>query len=416
MTKLRISLWFVLCSLAFTVGSEARADKRLFVSDDPYNLRISAFQCYIEGQTETALETYQRAAKRAIQEYGDDSTVVADIYFEMGSLAFDAGKENTAESCLNEALKRNPNSEMARIKLAEIYRIRSKSDQALVQIQTCLRKNKSSIAARRALVQWLQEKGFVALATQESYVLSQIAGGLDKRIAPPSTSTQLATAIGRAQVPQPLPQPKQKKEESAPKIEKPVEAKRPTPVIAPPKAKPTTPIQPPVVAAKKITPPPVKKKEPPAPKPTVAVIQPKKTPPPEVAEEKKESEEKPEVVVKVTPPKRVEKPAPKFEPPAPVVAKRSRNGLVPPPPPIMPAFGMPMYQQPPQFNNLPLLQTSAKITKAKAKADAAKEAAKEAVKEKPKELARDAAVDDAGEGDFLIDWAATSKKKKKTAE
>lgn len=395
------------------MGSDARAEKPLIIGDDPYNLRISAFQCYIEGQTETALETYQKAAKRAIQEYGDDSTVVADIYFEMGSLAFDAGKENTAESCLHEALKRNPNSEMARIKLAEIYRIRSKSDQALVQIQTCLRKNKSSIAARRALVQWLQERGFVALATQESYVLSQVAGGLDKRIAPPTNSTQLASAIGRAQASQAM--AKQKKEEPAPKIEKPVEAKKPAPV-EPAKAKPVSPIQHPVVAVKKITPPPLKKKDPP-PKPVVAVVQPKKPQPAEVAEEKKEQEEKPEVVVKATPPKRVEKPAPapRVEQPAapvPVVAKRSKNGLVPPPPPIMPAFGqMPMYPPPPQFNNGPLLQTHAKITKAKAEA-----AAKEKPKEKPKELVRDAAVDDAGEGDFLIDWAATSKKKKKAEE
>lgn len=395
------------------MGSDARAEKPLIIGDDPYNLRISAFQCYIEGQTETALETYQKAAKRAIQEYGDDSTVVADIYFEMGSLAFDAGKENTAESCLHEALKRNPNSEMARIKLAEIYRIRSKSDQALVQIQTCLRKNKSSIAARRALVQWLQEKGFVALATQESYVLSQVAGGLDKRIAPPTNSTQLASAIGRAQASQAM--AKQKKEEPAPKIEKPVEAKKPAPVESP-KVKPVSPIQHPVVAVKKITPPPVKKKDAP-PKPVVAVVQPKKSPPAEVTEEKKEPDEKPEVVVKATPPKRVEKPAPAprvEQPPAPVqvVAKRSKNGLVPPPPPIMPAFGqMPMYPPPPQFNNGPLLQTHAKITKAKAEA-----AVKEKPKEKPKELVRDAAVDDAGEGDFLIDWAATSKKKKKAEE
>jgi tetratricopeptide (TPR) repeat protein len=183
--RLPLSIYALIICLLAGIGCKASADNRMIMTgDDPYNLRVLAFQCYIEGQTESALETYQRAVKRAIEEYGDDSTIVADIYYEMGSLAFDAGKENTAESWLNESLKRNPNSEMARIKLAEIYRVRSKHDQALAQIQTCLKRNRNSITARRALVVWLQEKGFVALATQESYVLNQIsAGNKDHRIA-----------------------------------------------------------------------------------------------------------------------------------------------------------------------------------------------------------------------------------------
>jgi hypothetical protein len=402
------------------LGSKASGENRMMLTgDDPYNLRVLAFQCYIEGQTESALETYQRAVKRAIEEYGDDSTIVADIYYEMGSLAFDAGKENTAESWLNESLKRNPNSEMARIKLAEIYKVRSKHDQALAQIQACLKRNRNSITARRALVVWLQDKGFVALATQESYVLNQIStGNKDHRIAPPS-SMQVATAIKH-------PSPAAKKEETAPTkaAEAKQEAKHPEAKQAE-KAKAPPSI---VAALMKRVVTAAKKKEPPAPKPVVkqpvvkqpavkqpvVVQQPKKEVKPEPIKEKEEpkKEEPKEQVAKTPPPKKIEKPpAPRIEPP--VVAttqpKRSKNGLVPPPPPIMPPFGMFPPPPPMGFNNGPLLQTKAVLKKEKPKAEP-KESAKE--KEAPKDTKDTASVDEEGEGDFLIDWAATKKKKK----
>lgn len=376
----------------------------MLAGDDPYNLRVLAFQCYIEGQTESALETYQRAVKRAIEEYGDDSTIVADIYFEMGSLAFDAGKENTAEGWLNESLKRNPNSEMARIKLAEIYRVRSKHDQALTQIQTCLKRNRSSIAARRALIVWLQEKGFVALATQESYVLNQIASGKDKRIAP---QTMVATAVKNP------PAQAVKKEEPAPT--KPAE---PNQEAAKPEAKPAEkPKQPPSIVAalmKRVAPP--QKKETPKPvvKPPVIAQQPKKEPKPKPKQEPKKEETKP-VVAKTPPPAKqmVPPPAPILQPT--VVAttqpRRSKNGLVPPPPPIMPTFGMFPPPPPPGFNpNGVTLQTHVVVKKSKP--EPAKEAPKEA-KEPAKETKDAASVDEEGEGDFLIDWAGSNKKKKK---
>jgi hypothetical protein len=416
--RIPISILGVLVCLLAGLDLKASADNRLMMTgDDPYNLRVLAFQCYIEGQTESALETYQRAVKRAIEEYGDDSTIVADIYFEMGSLAFDAGKENTAESWLNESLKRNPNSEMARIKLAEIYRVRAKHDQALSQIQTCLKRNRNSIAARRALIVWLQEKGFVALATQESYVLNQIAAGMDKRIAP---QTMVATAIKQ-------PAASAKKEEPAlPKAQPPkLEAKQPE-AKAPekPKAPPS------VVSAlmKRIIP--AAKKETPAPvvkpavvKPPVVVQQPKKEvkPKPKPEPKKVEPKEEPaQEVAKTPPPKKIERQAPPMAvpvPPPPVMAasqpapKRSKNGLVPPPPPIVPSFGMFPPPPPMGYNpNAPMLQTRAVRKKEKPKAEP-----KETKEEKPP--ARDPkdapSVDEEGEGDFLIDWAGSSKKKKK---
>jgi len=327
----------------------------------------------------------------------------------MGSLAFDAGKENTAESWLNESLKRNPNSEMCRIKLAEIYRVRSKHDQALTQIQTCLKRNRNSVPARRALIMWLQEKGFVALATQESYVLNQISNGSDKRIAPPS-SMQVATAVKGA------PTVSAKKEEAPPtkSVEpkheaKQAESKPPEKQKAPPS----------IVATlmKRAAAPPKKKEEQPAkpvvakPAPVKAVVKqpvvvqkPKKLPEPKKEEPKQE-------VAKASPPKRIEKPTPPPMPmPTPVVAKepkRSRTGLVPPPPPIMPPFPG-MFPPPMGYNaNAPMLQTHASIKKAKPKAEP-KEPANE-----HKETKDTASVDEEGEGDFLIDWAGSTKKKKK---
>ncbi len=414
MRRLPLSIYALAICLLAGIGCKASADNRMLMTgDDPYNLRVLAFQCYIEGQTESALETYQRAVKRAIEEYGNDSTIVADIYYEMGSLAFDAGKENTAESWLNESLKRNPNSEMARIKLAEIYRVRSKHDQALAQIQTCLKRNRNSITARRALVVWLQEKGFVALATQESYVLNQIStGNKDHRIAP-SASMQVATAIKH-------PEASTKKEEAAPSkaVEpkpeaKQQEAKAAEKVKAPPSI---------VAALMKHAVTTAKKKEQPAAKPVVkppavkqpVVVQhPQKAVKAEPKKEEKKKEEPKQEVAKAPPAKKIEKPpAPRIEPP--VVAttqpKRSKNGLVPPPPPIMPPFGMFPPPPPMGFNNAPLLQTHAALKKEKPKAEP-KESPKE-TKEATKDTKDTASVDEEGEGDFLIDWAATKKKKK----
>lgn len=418
MRRLPISILGVLFCLLAGLDMRANADNRLMMTgDDPYNLRVLAFQCYIEGQTESALETYQRAVKRAIEEYGNDSTIVADIYFEMGSLAFDAGKENTAESWLNESLKRNPNSEMARIKLAEIYRVRAKHDQALSQIQTCLKRNRNSIAARRALIVWLQEKGFVALATQESYVLNQIAGGMDKRIAP---QTMVAAAIK----PHATAAPPVKKEEPAPtkppepKADAKAESKAPEKPKAPPSL--VTALMKRVIAP---TPPPKKEAPKPGVKPPMVVKQPKKEVKPEPKPEPKKAEpkkEQPVQEVAKSPAKKIERPAPSVLPPpppmpTPVVAttqpKRSKNGLVPPPPPIVPSFGMFPPPPPMGYNpNAPMLQTRAVIKKEKPKAEP---------KPEPKEdkAARDAkdapSVDEEGEGDFLIDWAGSSKKKKK---
>ncbi|MCC7528543.1 MAG: tetratricopeptide repeat protein [Candidatus Melainabacteria bacterium] len=415
MRRVPLSIYALIICLLAGIGCKASADNRMMMTgDDPYNLRVLAFQCYIEGQTESALETYQRAVKRAIEEYGDDSTIVADIYYEMGSLAFDAGKENTAESWLNESLKRNPNSEMARIKLAEIYRVRSKHDQALAQIQTCLKRNRNSITARRALVVWLQEKGFVALATQESFVLNQISrGNKDHRIAP-SASMQVATATKHPS------EASARKEEAAP-----TKAAEPKPEANQQESKGAEKVKAPtsiVAALMKQALTAAKKKEQPAAKPVVkqpvvkkpvVVQQPKKVVKPEPKKEEKKKEDPKQEVAKAPPAKKIEKPpAPRIEPP--VVAttqpKRSKNGLVPPPPPMMPPFGMFPPPPPMGFNNGPLLQTHAALKKEKPKAEP-KESPKE-TKEAAKDTKDTASVDEEGEGDFLIDWAATKKKKK----
>jgi len=59
----------------------------------------------------------------------------------------------------------------------------------------------------------------------------------------------------------------------------------------------------------------------------------------------------------------------------------------------------------------PMLQTHAAIKKPKSEPKESTKEAKEPTKDSAKN--NDASVDEEGEGDFLIDWAATSKKKKK---
>ncbi|HEY9788449.1 MAG TPA: tetratricopeptide repeat protein [Candidatus Obscuribacterales bacterium] len=462
-------LTFALSFALSVAPALARAD---LSGNDPYSLRNLAFQCYIEGQTEQALSMYQKAIDRSIHEFGSDSTFVADLYFEMGTLAFDAGKEKTAESCLQEAIKRNPNSEMSRIKLAELLRIRSKHDEALTHIRTYLDKHRNSIPARRALVLWLQEKGLPALATQESYTLSMMMRGQDNRIAPVRTP-ETKLAVNMPPKAEPNAEPK-----AEPKAEAKPEAQASAPVQAqiPPPAKKetaapfwmigkgkkpkdegkTAQVKPPVTALAKV-PSPAKLQEimkqvsaaagikpqtaKPAEKPAAKPAKPKSEPArttEKTAKAKPRQESKPKADSKpqaeskpqpVEPQEALAKipavgmPVPMFmapPPPPPQSSKPKRNGLVPPPPPMVPSFGM--YMPPPQYppptpgfklsTQAKRLDTPKEKPKEQAKESAFEKTEKhvEAMKEKE---AVPTQVDPEGEAEFFLDWASVKNKKKK---
>lgn len=174
------------------------------LSEDPRSLREVAFEHYIDNDPNTALDFYQKAVDRAIKDYGADSTFVGDLYFEMGVLAFDAGWFQKAETYLTKAVQQNPNSIVAKVKLAELLEVRDRPDLALNQIQSALAKKRNSSEARQALVMWLIKQRNAAGAVRESYVLSQqMQKGVP--LPPDSHYGNQTTAVASAQIPQPAP-------------------------------------------------------------------------------------------------------------------------------------------------------------------------------------------------------------------
>lgn len=139
----------------------------------PQSLRVAASK-KVSQNLDDALYWYERAAEKATKEYGADSCYVADIYFEMGCLALDAKKFQRAQNYLEHAVERNPNSIMARVKLAELLQIREQNQAALKEIQHALQKNSKSPQARHALVMWLLAQKNPAAAVHESYIMGRV--------------------------------------------------------------------------------------------------------------------------------------------------------------------------------------------------------------------------------------------------
>jgi hypothetical protein len=187
---------------------------------DAHTLRTIAFTHYLEKDLDSAFEYYQQAVDVASKEYGRDSTYVGDLYYEMGTIALNKKRFNSAENYLREAVKQNPNSIMAHVKLAELLELRARPDLALEQIQKALAKDSKSPEARHALVLWLVEQKNSAAAVREAYTLERSSTiGVSH---PEESEPKLAT-ITPAQIEKPA--------ESAEKTEKPEEK--------PPEAKPT---------------------------------------------------------------------------------------------------------------------------------------------------------------------------------
>ena len=168
---------------------------------DPHTLRSMAFEHYLDGETETSLRYYQEGVNQAIKSYGADSTYVADLYYEMGTLAFSASRFETAQTYLQKAVKQNPNSVMARVKLAELFEVRERPDKAFTQIQAALAKDSKSPQARHAYVMWLiDRKNCAADAIREAYALNRST----LWASPKSTESETALASMTAAVPPPV--------------------------------------------------------------------------------------------------------------------------------------------------------------------------------------------------------------------
>jgi hypothetical protein len=429
------------------VSAKAANLSNLGDSDDPKSLRSIAFKSYLDKNPDEALVFYQKAVNSAIKVYGPDSTFVADLYYEMGALSLESGKFVTAENWLQKAVAQNPNSIMARVKLAELLQVREKHTEALAQIQAALKKNPRSLEARHALVLWLIDRKNSAAAIKEAYSLEQ----LSKFGAAKSES---AARIANASIPTPTipPEPKAAAEPK-PKAEKPAQLpvlsflrgtqKKPAAAATPepkPQPKPATAPQPKPASA----PPPKTAKHVEAPKPAKTIetkhgkhkTKEKEHAPahkaaPEPAEpvtalkavpeslnttlkttaKQVKASAKPAPAAKPQPSENetpesapVEQPAPVAVTPPPPVHIESHKGhpkpgLVPPPPPTI-------YFPPPQMMQAPRAKPVAAKPKPKEPPKEAKEPAAEAP-EKP--AATGGNSDDAS---FMLQWADVKRKSK----
>ncbi len=349
---------------------------------DPRVLKTEAFSKYVEGDYEQARALYERAIEAAERAYGPNSSYVADLCFEVGSLSLEDGNFACAEKYLSKATIKNPNSIMSRIKYADLLIMKGQTGPALQQIQEALKRDPVSPEARQALVKWMMnqssktDQGAAAnlASTWESYRLKMAGYNSVKRtialinnfrnnlIKPTNQTSQIAIAA--------IPPQLQPKPESAPP--------------APPQVKKEPPVE-----AK----PPEKAKEPPKPK---------------VAREKPRP--------KVERPKAKPKPKPKREPVTIVASQpqseaksgrraKSRDGLVPPPPPLVPVFRAP----PPPPTGF-RLETKARIEGID---EDTKDSERERDRERRKrERSRPKPVEEDTEPDYLLKWADVDNKKK----
>jgi tetratricopeptide (TPR) repeat protein len=430
LTKLRAALTFLgLTTLLGTTSCSAASAR----STDAPGLRSIAFEHYLSGDTEAALDYYQKAIDTASREYGADSSYIGQLYYEMGTLALDSKKFVRSESYLQKAVQHNPNSVMARVKFAELLQLRGKSDEALQQINAALAKHSSSPEAREALVIWLQANHKTARAIHESYNVTVAAAG--NAVAPPVTqavlakvepakpaeTTVIASAAPASQAPTAPPAKVPLKIFPWMQVEKKPEPKKEEPEKKPAEKKLEKKEEKKAVETKKTD-----KKAKKEPKQQKPVAKEKHVKPPKQADEQVADESMHALrTTAKTIPKKKEKssegmePAPVASAPAmvfnvqPVKPSNRKNTMVPPPPPMVPSFANPMSMFPqmaPAMYHAPAAPAAKVAKKPKPAATAAA-----APKEPAAETKSSAASSSGGEEqdpNFLLDWAGANAKKK----
>jgi hypothetical protein len=337
---------------------------------DPRELRLAAFQKYLEGDLPGASDLYRRAIQAGEAAYGKDSTFVADICYEVGTIALEDGQFQNAETYLKKAVSKKPNSVMARVKYADLLTMRGNTNDAFAQIQEALKVSPGSPIAQQAMVKFMMSQA--SHRTAEGAIANVAATWECFNLRNMGQSSVAATMANISNWRNSFLKPKTK---------------------AQPKPKP-------VVAS--AAPPKVEIKEIVKPKPKPPQTVPNK---PKVAKSK--TVEKPVVAAKKEPPAvRVSKPKPVETPQIVAVSapsKKSKNGLVPPPPPG-PVFNAGFGMMPPPPSGF-ILETKASITKPPAE--------KPKEKKKPKPSASSSTSDTAEEDpSYLLDWASDGKKGK----
>lgn len=145
--------------------------------ENPVQLRFAAMDAILHGNSKDALDLYETAIQEASQQYGENSTFLADLYYEAGTAALDSSQFPVAERYLTLAVKINPYATMAKIKLAELYRLQERPDEASKQFRQAVQINPSPVT-RQAYIRWLATNGRTpqenAIATQESLKLAMV--------------------------------------------------------------------------------------------------------------------------------------------------------------------------------------------------------------------------------------------------
>lgn len=113
--------------------------------------RSKGVQEEYRGHPDQALEHYKQALRIAADTYGDDAPYLAEIYYDMGSLCLNSSKFNLSEEYLGKAVKLNPNSSAAHLRLAELMRIRGRSQDAQKHALLVVAKHRDDAVARQEL-------------------------------------------------------------------------------------------------------------------------------------------------------------------------------------------------------------------------------------------------------------------------
>src|SRR5262249_25161469 len=134
---LRLLLAVAICQLALLYSPAAA------VAGDEASIRLmraEAIEQSAHGRIDDALVSFNNAIKMAEQDFGKDSSYVADLCFDAGLAALKADQYGKAEECLQRAVSLNPNSVEARLKLAELYKKRARLADAKEQIKRVLQR------------------------------------------------------------------------------------------------------------------------------------------------------------------------------------------------------------------------------------------------------------------------------------
>jgi hypothetical protein len=170
----RISLSITLIAFGLSTHVPARAAE---TGKTTQFFRAQALQNIAAGRDEEALDSYKAAIKAARTQYGQDSTYLSELYFEMGNLARSNGQSEIAKNCYKSAVTYRPNDIPARLQLADLERNTKNIREAFEDSKAAFQLNQNSPIARKGLMLCLQQCGRPAEAAQVAATLHRTSKG-----------------------------------------------------------------------------------------------------------------------------------------------------------------------------------------------------------------------------------------------